>query len=80
MANWKGFHNLHREKEGFIMPAVNMTGGYSSILASCRAVIPLFPVKLNVKKNIFICPEEMFTPYLELHNSLESKAPFGSWD
>lgn len=32
------------------MPAVNMTGGYCSILASCRAVISLFPVKLNVRK------------------------------
>lgn len=63
-----------REKEDFITPAVNMTAGYCPILASCRA-ITLFPVKLNIQKNIFI-----FTPYLELHNFLESKAPFGSWD
>lgn len=68
-----------REKEDFIAPAVNMTEGYCSILASYRA-ITLFPVKLNVKKSICIYPEEIFTPYLKLHNSLESKAPFGSWD
>lgn len=47
---------------------VNMTVGYRSILASRRAVISLFPVKLNVKKDIFIYLEEIFTPYLELHH------------
>jgi len=52
-----------------------MTERYCSILASSRAVT-LFPVKLNVKKNIFIHPEENLLPYLELHCFLESNENF----